>query len=85
MGLSLGMDVIDGASKMTGKPGHYDVYEGYQEDPTGPARLLTLARAASRRARAALDVEALAMGAVGLALGVALGATVAWKLALRRR
>ncbi len=79
------MGMIDRASKMTGKPGQYDVYEGYQEDPTGPARLLTLARAASRRARAALDAEALAMGAVGLALGVALGATLAWNLALRRR
>lgn len=79
------MEMIDKASKMTGKPGYYDVYEGYQEDPTGPARLITLARAARRRARAALDAEGLAMGAVGLALGVALGATLAWKLALRRR
>ncbi len=79
------MDTTDKASTMTTKPGYYDVYEGYQEDPTGPARLITLARSARRHARAALAAEALAMGAIGLAIGVTVGAAVAWKMSPRRR
>jgi len=79
------MDTTDKASTMSGKPGYYDVYEGYQEDATGPARLVSLARAARRSARAALAAEALAMGAIGLAVGVTVGAAVAWKLSPRRR
>jgi len=79
------MDTTDKASPMTTKPGYYDVYEGYQEDPTGPARLISLARAARRSARAALAAEALAMGAIGLAIGVTVGAALAWKFSPRRR
>ena len=79
------MDTTDKASTMSGKPGYYDVYEGYQEDPTGPARLITLARSAQRHARAAMAAEALAMGAIGLAIGVTVGAVVAWKMSPRRR
>jgi len=79
------MDTTDKASTMSGKPGYYDVYEGYQEDATGPARLVSLARAARRSARAALAAEALAMGAIGLAVGVTVGAAVARKLSPRRR
>lgn len=76
---------IDEATTMTGKPGPYDVYEGYQEDVHGAAQLVAVARRARRRMEAALAVEALTMGAIGLALGVAVGATLAWKLAATRR
>jgi hypothetical protein len=78
------MGMIDRASKITGKPGYYDVYEGYQEDQGGPARLVSLARAARKRARAAMAVEALTMGAIGLTVGVAVGAALALKLGSRR-
>lgn len=78
------MGMIDRTSKITGKPGVYDVYEGYQEDAVGPARLVSLARAARKRARAAMAVEALTMGAIGLTLGVAIGAALALKLGPRR-
>lgn len=54
--------------------GHYDVYEGYEEDAGGRAR--RLARSASLAVEAALQREALVMGAVGLAVGLAIGVTL---------
>ena len=59
--------------------GHYQVYEGYDEDQRSLAR-----RAASvRRAlEGAVDREALAMGALGIAIGLAVGVAIgrrAWR------
>ena len=79
------METINRANKMAGKPGYYDVYEGYQEDAAGPAKLVSLARSARKRARAAMAAEALTMGAIGLTVGVAVGAALALKLGSRRR
>lgn len=53
--------------------GHYQVYEGYDDDQRTLAR-----RAASvRRAlEGAVDREALAMGALGIAIGLAIGVAI---------
>lgn len=55
--------------------GQYEIYEGYEEDSRG--RVRRRAAAAARAIEGALDREALAMGALGLAIGLALGVTLA--------
>ena len=55
--------------------GHYEIYEGYDEDNRG--RVRRRAAAAARALEGAMDREALAMGALGLAVGLALGITLA--------
>ena len=57
--------------------GHYDVYEGYDENPL--SRISRLSRSARRSLQAAMDREALAMGAIGLAVGVAIGAALMYR------
>lgn len=54
--------------------GHYEIFEGYGEEAAVSAR--RLARSARIGLQAALQREALIMGAVGLTLGVALGVAV---------
>lgn len=61
--------------KPEGLAGHYEIYEGYEEDGRGRARRRLAA--ASRTLEAAFEREALAMGALGLAVGLALGITIA--------
>jgi len=61
--------------------GHYEIYEGYDEHPLG--RLRRMSRKARRGLEAAMDREALAMGVLGLAVGVAVGAALTWRV--RRR
>lgn len=51
--------------------GHYEIYEGYDEDAGRRARQLS--RTARRSLRSAMNREALTMGAIGLALGLAVG------------
>ncbi len=65
------------AERLTGP---FDVYEGY--DDAGLSRMGRLSRVARRRLQAALDQEALAMGVIGLAVGLALGAAI---MSRRRR
>lgn len=55
--------------------GQYEIYEGYDEE--GRVRVRRRAAAAARVLEGALDREALAMGALGIALGLALGITLA--------
>ena len=62
--------------------GPFDVYEGYDENPL--SRLKLLSRSARRSLQAAMDREALAMGAIGLAVGVAIGAAVMHRMNSRR-
>jgi hypothetical protein len=57
--------------------GQYEIYEGYDESPRNRARRRSAAF--SRTVEAALEREALAMGALGLAIGLALGVTLAWR------
>lgn len=57
--------------------GHYDIYEGYDDDGLG--RLRSLSRRTRLRLAAAMDREALAMGAAGLVVGVAIGVAVMWR------
>lgn len=57
--------------------GRYEIYEGYDEDGLG--RLRSMTRRTRQRLEAALDREALAMGAIGLAVGVAVGAALMWR------
>lgn len=57
--------------------GHYDIYEGYDDDGLG--RLRSLSRRTRLRLAAAMDREALAMGAAGLMVGVAIGVAVMWR------
>jgi hypothetical protein len=80
----------DSARKLAGgvrhvKPerlaGRYEIYEGY--DDGGVDRLRSMTRRTRRRLEAALDREALAMGAIGLAVGVAIGAAVMWRRSRR--
>ena len=54
--------------------GHYEIYEGYDENPLSQIR--RLGRTARRSLRSAMDREALAMGVLGLAIGVAIGAAI---------
>ena len=78
-----------GNSKLSGEPprhlkaerlaGHYEIFEGYEDEPGARARQVV--RTARRALHAAMQREALAMGAIGLALGVVVGVT----LASRRR
>ena len=57
--------------------GPYEVYEGYDENPL--SRLRRISRAGRRGLQAAMDREALAMGAIGLAVGVAIGAALMYR------
>lgn len=57
--------------------GHYDIYEGYDDDGLG--RLRALSRRTRQHLAAAMDREALAMGAAGLFVGVAIGVAVMWR------
>lgn len=57
--------------------GHYDIHEGYDDDGLG--RLRSLSRRTRLRLAAAMDREALAMGAAGLMVGVAIGVAVMWR------
>ena len=62
--------------KPEGLAGPYDSYEGYDED--GRARIARRRLAVAQRSvEAAFEREALAMGALGLAIGMALGVTIA--------
>ena len=61
--------------------GHYEIYEGYDEHPL--SRFRRLSRTARKSLQAALDREALAMGAVGLAVGVAIGAALMYRRSRR--
>ena len=54
--------------------GPYEIYEGYDENPLSQIR--RIGRSARRSLRAAMDREALAMGVLGLAVGVAIGAAI---------
>ncbi|ODT88511.1 hypothetical protein [Phenylobacterium sp. SCN 70-31] len=54
--------------------GHYEIYEGYDENPL--SRVRRISRSARRSLQAAMDREALAMGALGLAIGLAIGAAM---------
>lgn len=56
--------------------GHYDIYEGYDDDGLS---LRALSRRTRVRIAAAMDREALAMGAAGLMVGVAIGVAVMWR------
>lgn len=56
--------------------GHYDIYEGYDDDGLS---LRALSRRTRLRIAAAMDREALAMGAAGLMVGVAIGVAVMWR------
>lgn len=69
--------------KPEGLAGHYEIYEGYDENPL--SRLKLLSRSARRSLQAAMDREALAMGAIGLAVGVAIGAAIMHRIDSRRR
>jgi hypothetical protein len=56
--------------------GQYEIYEGYDDD--GRAKIARRRMAAAQRhLEAAFEREALVMGALGLAIGVALGVTIA--------
>jgi hypothetical protein len=57
--------------------GPYESYEGY--DDGGLDVLRSLTRRTRQRLAAAMDREALAMGAAGLAVGVAIGVAVMWR------
>ena len=57
--------------------GPFDTYEGYDEDGLG--RLRGMTRRTRQRIAAAMDREALAMGAAGLAVGVAIGVALMWR------
>ncbi|MBU1376430.1 MAG: hypothetical protein KJ775_15175 [Alphaproteobacteria bacterium] len=61
--------------------GPYESYEGY--DDGGLDRLRSLTRRTRLRLAAALDREALAMGAAGLAVGVAIGVALMWRRSRR--
>ena len=67
--------------KPEGLAGHYDIYEGYDDD--GLSRLRSLSRRARRQIAAAVDREALAMGAAGLFVGVAIGVALMWRRSQR--
>jgi hypothetical protein len=54
--------------------GQYEIYEGYDENPL--SRIGRISRSARRSLQAAMDREALAMGVLGLAVGVAIGAAL---------
>lgn len=54
--------------------GHYEIYEGYDENSL--SRIGRISRSARRSLQAAMDREALAMGVLGLAVGVAIGAAL---------
>jgi len=54
--------------------GPYEIYEGYDENPLSQIR--RIGRSARRSLRAAMDREAVAMGVLGLAVGVAIGAAL---------
>jgi hypothetical protein len=80
------MGLFDDSTRKLGRPsvqhvkaealaGPYGSYEGY-DDETGARRRVARARL---RLEAALDREALALGALGLAVGFALGAAVMWR------
>jgi hypothetical protein len=56
--------------------GQYEIYEGYDEDGRAKVARRRLA-VAQRSLEAAFEREALAMGALGLAIGLALGITIA--------
>ena len=57
--------------------GPYESYEGYDDDGLG--RLRSLTRRTRLRLAAAMDREALTMGAAGLAVGVAIGVALLWR------
>jgi len=61
--------------------GPYESYEGYDDDGLG--RLRSLSRRTRLRLAAAMDREALAMGAVGLTVGVAIGVALMWRRSRR--
>lgn len=61
--------------------GPYESYEGYDDDGLG--RLRSLTRRTRLRIAAAMDREALAMGAAGLAVGVAIGVALMWRRSRR--
>jgi len=61
--------------------GPYESYEGYDDD--GLSRLRSLSRRTRRHLAAAMDREALAMGAAGLAVGVAIGVALMWRRSRR--
>jgi len=61
--------------------GPYESYEGY--DDGGLDVLRSLTRRTRLRLAAAMDREALAMGAAGLAVGVAIGVAVMWRRSRR--
>lgn len=63
--------------KPEGLAGHYPIYEGYDDDGLG--KLRGLSRRTRLRLAAAMDREALAMGAAGLAVGVAIGVALMWR------
>lgn len=57
--------------------GPFEIYEGYDENPL--SRIRRISRSARRGLQAAMDREALAMGAIGLAVGVAIGAAFMYR------
>lgn len=67
--------------KPEGLAGHYPIYEGYDDDGLG--KLRSLSRRTRQSLAAAMDREALAMGAAGLAVGVAIGIALMWRRSRR--
>ena len=61
--------------------GPYESYEGY--DDGGLDRLRSLTRRTRQHLAAVMDREALAMGAAGLAVGVAIGVALMWRRSRR--
>ncbi len=61
--------------------GPYESYEGYDDDGLG--RLRSLSRRTRQHLAAAMDREALAMGAAGMAVGVAIGVAIMWRRSRR--
>ena len=57
--------------------GPFEIYEAYDENPL--SRVGRLSRSARRSLQSAMDREALAMGAIGLAVGVAIGAALMYR------